>query len=236
MKTKRMTRPMRIFSRCGLLCVLSLFQAGCGPILGQPEPERIFYVLEVPACKPAEAGVASTLPELLVADPLASTLVNSQRILFGRNDGTRGSYQLAAWTEPPPRRFALLMIDRLGCSGLFSAVTRKSTLTGARFLLNSEIIDLYHDISVTPGEARVAVRMELVDLVGRKIVADRTFERKVPVASFDANGAIDAMRDATARVLDDTAAWLVENRALLVKSEESGSLATAPGVQFESPS
>jgi len=75
-------------------------------------------------------------------------------------------------------------------------------------LLDTELIEFYHDAVSQPGHVRLVLRAELVDLKQRKLVGRRIFEQQVALASHDAAGAAQASSQAVSQALDELTAWL----------------------------
>ena len=78
----------------------------------------------------------------------------------------------------------------------------------ADWLLDTELVEFYHDAASNPGQVRLVLRADLVDTRQRKLLGRRVFEQQVALASYDAAGAAQASSQAVSRVLDDLTAWL----------------------------
>ena len=75
-------------------------------------------------------------------------------------------------------------------------------------VLDTELSEFYHEADTSPGSVRVQLRAELIDLKSRKLLGRQWFERRVPVASYDAAAAAKGFNQAATGVLDDLVAWL----------------------------
>lgn len=180
--------------------------AGCMSF-GQQAPQR-FYVLDAPAAGSTAAGSAPRPSTLLVAPATAATFYETQDIVYSRAPGVRAYYQYHSWTERPSRRITELVVARLERAGQFKTVA--PALSGVRgdLVLNLHLAELYHDAADAPGSARIELAAELIDPARRTLLARRTFERAAPAATHDAPGAVRALSQALAAILDDIAAWL----------------------------
>ena len=169
------------------------------------------YVLSdtQPAGQPVP--VQPDAPSLLVMDTAAAGLYVSDQLVFSRSMGTRGQYQYARWTELPGKRFADLMRARLNRQSGWQVSAAEAYVHGD-MLLVTQLIDLYHDAASDPGQVRLELRAELVDLKRRAILGRRSFEHNVPLMSYDAAGAASASNQAVSRALDDLGAWLATFR------------------------
>lgn len=188
---------------------LALVLAGCVNFGEQPNaPAMVYYVLDDPAPAPAAASVRSAAaPALLVLDTATGGFYDTDQLVFSRSAGTRGQYQYARWTERPGKRFADLMRARLDRQGAWQVSAAGGYVRGD-VLLDTVLMEFYHDAASAPGQVRLALRAELVDLKQRKLLGRRVFEQQVPVPTYDAAGAAEASSLAVSRALDDLSAWL----------------------------
>lgn len=155
----------------------------------------------------AEARERSYAPTLLVRDTTTGGFYDSDQLVFSRSAGTRGQYQFARWTERPGRRFAELMRARLEQLGRYRVAPAGGVVRGD-LMLDTRLVEFYHDATSEPGQVRLELRAELVDLKQRRLLGRHTFEQKVPLTTYDAAGAAQASSQAVGRVLDDLSAWL----------------------------
>jgi cholesterol transport system auxiliary component len=142
-----------------------------------------------------------------VLDTSATSFYDTDQLIFSRSADTRGQYQFARWTERPGKRFADLMRARLDRQGIWH-VSAGGGYVRSDLLLDTELVEFYHDATSDPGQMRLVLRAELVDMKQRKLLGRRVFEQQVPLASYDAAGAAQASSQAVGRVLDDLSVWL----------------------------
>jgi cholesterol transport system auxiliary component len=198
------------------LAALALLLGGCINI-GEKSggPAVVHYVLSDPAASdaavPATGRPADALPTLLVLDTTAGSFYDTEQLVFSRSAGTRGQYQFARWTERPGKRFADLMRARLDRQGAWHVSDAGGYVRGD-LLLDTELAEFYHDASSNPGQVRLVLRAELVDLKQRRLLGRRVFEQQVPVKRYDAGGAAEASNVAVGRALDELAVWLATLR------------------------
>lgn len=157
------------------------------------------------------AGAGSPAPTLLVLDTTTGGFYDTDQLIFSRTAGTRGQYQFARWTERPGKRFADLMRARLDRQGGWQVSAAGGHVRGD-VLLDTELVEFYHDAASEPGQVRLVLRAELVDLKQRRLLGRRVFEQRVPLTRYDASGAAQASNLAVSRTLDDLNAWLAAFR------------------------
>ncbi len=194
------------------LVVLSLALTACVNFAEKSDrPAMVYYVLEDSAPATPVKPIGENAPTLLVLDTTVGGFYDSDQLVFSRSAGTRGQYQFARWTERPGKRFADLMRKRFDRQGTWR-VTAAGGYVRGDMLLETELVEFYHDASDEPGQMRLELRAELVDLKQRKLLGRRVFEQHVPLASFDAAGTAQAANQAVSRTLDDLSDWLANIR------------------------
>lgn len=190
-----------------LLPFLALLLGGCSVLTGQNTPVVVNYVLDDKTALTQKTARADPRA-LLVLDTTATAFYDNESLVYSSAPGTRSQYQYARWTERPGKRFSDLLRARLDAQSGFASVAVAGGQVRGDLLLDTELSELYHDASTPPGNVRVVLRAELIDLKTRTLVSRKWFERLVPVASFDAGGAAQGFNQASTGVLDDLVAWL----------------------------
>lgn len=197
----------------------ALALAGCINLGGQRNtPAVVNYVLNDTA--PGDAGPLRAkvphggmepVPTLLVPDTTAASFYDTDKLVFSRSADTRGHYQFARWTERPGKRFADLMRARLGQQRAWRVSAAGGYVSGDA-LLDTELVEFYHDAASNPGQIRLMLRAELIDLKKRSLLGRQVFGQTVPLTSYDAAGAAMASNLAVSRALDDLGVWLATFR------------------------
>jgi cholesterol transport system auxiliary component len=145
---------------------------------------------------------------LAVLDTQVTAFYDTDGLAYSDQSGTRSYYQYAQWTERPGKRFTDLLNLRLGRENLYAAVVRDSQVRGD-WLLETQLLEFYHDATRSPGKAQILLQADVVDLVTHGLVAHKLFSVGADLASFDAAGAHDALNQATTHLLDDMMDWLI---------------------------
>jgi len=189
--------------------VLFLSAACSVPKLGPGEATR-YYVL-VDQREDSVEAPHQIKGTLLVLETEAAPFLASRKIIFSDSPSERGYYQYASWTESPNKQITGLLVNRLEESKALSTVTKVSGTTVGDFQLNSELLELYHDISERPGKARVSLRVELVNLKTRKIIAQKKFSAQAKLEEYDAAAAVEGLSHAVSNILHQVQSWLVKH-------------------------
>lgn len=159
----------------------------------------------------APHGGIESAPTLLVLDTTAASFYDTDKFVFSRSADTRGHYQFARWTERPGKRFADLLRARLDRQSAWRVSAAGGYVSGD-VLLDTELVEFYHDAVSPPGQMRLVLRAELIDLKKRALLGRQMFEQTVPLMSYDAAGAAMASNLAVSRALDDLGVWLATFR------------------------
>lgn len=199
--------PSRLF---WLLPILVL--AGCVNfgLAQQDDPRAIVYYVLEDGGRPPAAAVAPLPRTLLLADTAAAAFYDTDGMAYSNEPGTRGYYQFARWSERSGKRFTDLLLARLERERIFNAVAQSGSNVRGDLLLTTEILDLHHDAAKPPGNVRMVLRAELIDLKTRTLLARKTFSETVAVPTFNAAGAHKAFNRAATLTLDGLADWLKE--------------------------
>jgi ABC-type uncharacterized transport system auxiliary subunit len=190
--------------RAALLAVGLL--GGC--LGGQNTPATTYFVMTdtAPVAPSQASGVIGR--SLVVAGATEDPFYDAENLVFSREKGSRAYYHFAAWTDRPSRRVASLVQRRLESQGRFASVTSVTSGVNADILLNVSVVELYHDLAVSPAVARVHLIGEVVDWRSRTLLGRRSFAVALPVASADARSAVDALNRGVTAILDELVPWV----------------------------
>lgn len=152
----------------------------------------------------AEKKVAQ---QLVVPDPNALILFDSQKILTRGGDGTYGSVANAQWADNLPKLVQARLVQSFENAQQLNMVSRPLDQLNPAYRLETTIRSFQIATEPTP-QAVVEVTARLVSDKGD--VADaRVFTAKVPARSLDAPDAVAALNDAFAKVAGDVVNWAV---------------------------
>jgi cholesterol transport system auxiliary component len=193
--------------RAGALLVGITLLAGCASS-GPHEPFR-YFVLDAPAvASPSAAAAVPNEATLLVLPTVAAAFYATQEIAYSKAEGVRAYYQFSNWTEPPDAAVTRALVSRIDDAHLFRAVAVAGGGMRGTLVLATQLLEIYHDASSSPGTARIVIVAELRDPAKRVLVARRTFSAAVPASTFDAAGAVQGFRVGLGRIGDELTGWL----------------------------
>jgi cholesterol transport system auxiliary component len=207
------TRPLPLLKRSLLkmarpasVLLIALSMAACINLEGDKNaPPATHFVLE-------DLGRAAPIHTrrpltLVVLDTQVGAFYDTDSLAYSDQTGTRSYYQYARWTERPGKRFTELLKLRLEKEDLYAAVVENGPVRGD-WLLETQLLDFYHDATTRPGKARVLLQADVVDLVTHKLVGHKLFSASADLSSYDAAGAHQGFNRSTTQVLDDLLDWL----------------------------
>ena len=180
--------------------------AGCS-ILPKSAPQTR-YVLGDAGC--TQAAQRKSGARLLVLPTTANAYLDSQRIIYAEQTQTRSAYKLSSWVESPAARVAVLLRQRLECSGQFSSVTQSNISAQADYMLSTEVLEMVHDLSVSPAEVRMSVRAELFDARTKAIAGSNTFSSVSATTELGPQAAVQKFNQATDKLLSAIVDWTAD--------------------------
>ena len=196
------------FLKSSRFILLSLLLGVCSACsLGGARHTQTHYVLSDP--QPVTAASKPLWPgTLLVSDVEAPAFYQNPALAFSRENGTRGYYQYARFTDLPGTALTALVVRRLARSGLFEAVSTPGQGVSGQWQLNLRLIDFYHAASSPPGSVLLSFDAELVGRASARLLSHKHFEVTAAADSFDAPGAAAAANRAVGSGLDQLTLWL----------------------------
>jgi ABC-type uncharacterized transport system auxiliary subunit len=216
----------RAFIALSAATVPALLSA-CGGInvgIGAESPPQTYLALRdprMPGAAPTRRD-APLVPALVIQALPADALADTGGIAYARRPHEYAYYQLASWTERPVRLLPRLLQRRLEARGTAAAIGQNGDPLRSDWLLTLSVDALYHDVSVQPGQGRVALTAELHDRRNRQRVARRSFEAAAPAAREDSSAGVEAMSVATGKLFDELLPWLEGELGRAVDASNKG--------------
>ena len=188
----RRRRTMALLAAC-----VALPLAACG---GGAAPETF----DLSAASP-EAHAGRPRGQLVIIEPVATSPVDSDRIVVRPSADTVATLKGAQWSEPLPRLAQTRLLQTFENSRFLLAVGRPGSGVEARYSLVSEIRRF--EIDVAAGEAVVEMSVKLVAPASGRIVAGRVFTARAPGSADSGASAARALDAALGGVMRDIVAW-----------------------------
>lgn len=197
MRTRRTLMTLALISLGAML-------TACGGLLPQPPEAPRTYLLapelpghsgSVPLAAPRQR------PSLRVSTPRAEPGYDSRRMAYLEQDYRLDSFAEHEWVAAPATMLAPLLAQALRDSGAFATVSEDDQGIDTDLRLDTVIEALYQDFRSRPSQARVQLRVRLVDPAARRILATQVFSDTQPTRTDDPYGGVIAINQALGRLL-----------------------------------
>jgi cholesterol transport system auxiliary component len=187
-----------------LLTMWPLLLASCS-LLPQPAAdEPALHVLEG-----RPAVVAQTRREFVLAvnAPRAAPGYDSAAMVYVQKAHALDHYATHRWADTPARMLGPLLLRALEDTGGFRAVVPAGNGLQADLRLDTEIVWLRQSFLSRPSRVEFTLRVQLVDVPGRRVLDTRYLELTQEAPSDDAPGGVTAANVAMRRALALVAAF-----------------------------
>lgn len=185
------------------LLVLSI--SGC--MISKPAEPPAIYDLGMAQARPV-ATAAVSLPSLSVAHVDAPGWLDSNRMFFRlayANEQQPRPYATSRWNMPPAQLFEQRMKSRLGQAG---GMVLSASAGAMRVPVLHIEIDEFMQVFESPADSAAHVTVRAALLHNRVLIAQKTFMKKLPAPTADAQGGVQALADASDAVIADMIPWL----------------------------
>jgi cholesterol transport system auxiliary component len=195
--------------------VPALALAGCASLFVATPPGHLYRLS-------ADGAYPATLPrvnaQLLVDLPQAPAGIDTTRIALTGAPFSLDYYAESEWTDRVSALVQTALLASFENSKAITAIDRESIGLRADFILKTEI---RHFEAVGDGSAPptvwVAITARLVAMPQREIIAQASFEQRVPAAANEVSAVVAAFNAASDAVIKDIVVWTVTNPALTGK-------------------
>lgn len=188
--------------------------SGCGGLLPQPPEAPRTYLLapELPnRFGSAPTATSVKRPSLRVSVPRAEPGFDNRRMAYLEQDYRLDSFAEHEWVAAPATMLAPLLVRALRDSGAFATVSEDDQGIDTDLRLDTVIEALYQDFRVRPSQARVQLRVRLVDPAARRVLATQVFSDSEPARTEDPYGGVIASNQALGRLLPRIADFAAAN-------------------------
>ena len=208
-----MNRSKSYIARSGLTGVVMLALAGCASLIVATPPGHLYRLS-------ADHAYPATLPhvtaQLLVDLPQAPAGIDTTRIALSKSPLSLDYYADSEWTDRVPAMVETALLASFENSEAVTAIDRELTGLRADFTLKTEIrhFEAVGFGNSAPPTAWIAIAARLVAMPQREIIAQASFERRVPAATVEVPAVVAAFNAAANAVIRDIVEWTITNPAL----------------------
>jgi cholesterol transport system auxiliary component len=196
--------------RAGIVATLALLAAGCSLLAPAPADETVRHLLDA---RPAVARLPQRDLVLAVSPPRAAPGFDTTAMAYVQTTHALDHYATHRWADTPARMLGPLLTRTLEDAGSFRAVVYGPSGVPADLRLDTEIVVLRQSFLARPSRVELTLRLQLVDVAARQVLATRYIEVVEDATSDDAAGGVAAANAAVARALTQAAAFCVEGSA-----------------------
>ncbi|MDD5328898.1 MAG: ABC-type transport auxiliary lipoprotein family protein [Sulfuricella sp.] len=188
----------------------ALVLCGCAG-LGPPEmaPEHV-YVLEAQVDPVAQAKVIPLT--LVVSLPRAAPGFDTSRMAFVRQPYALEYFSRNRWADAPAKMIGPLLVRALEQRSGFNAVAPAAGLVKGDVRLDTELLLLQQEFTTSPSRLHLSLRVQLVELANRRVLATQIFEATENASSDDPYGGVVAANRALQRLLAQIADFAASAR------------------------
>ena len=191
-------------NRCGThgrwqTLVLLVLLGGCTGLAPKPLPDPNLHVLAPGPVAKAAPGPRDLVLEVGV--PRAAPGFDTPRMVYVQKAYELDYFADNRWADAPARMLGPLLTRALEQSGGFRTVVQAPTVVPSDVRINAELIRLQQNFTTRPSRAELALRVQLVDVRARRVLATRLFEDTENAPSEDPYGGVAAANAALERVL-----------------------------------
>lgn len=146
--------------------------------------------------------------QMVVSEPVAANHIDTTRIALKPTPLAVEYYKGVAWADRAPRMVQTLIIESFERTNKILAVGRDGAGLRADYALRTELREFVAIYGEGPVP-QILVRMnaKLVKMPERMIVADDTFESRIPAAGGDIDSIVTAYNEAMGKVLKRLVEW-----------------------------
>lgn len=192
----------------GLVVLIMVLLGGCATSLlpkAPPAPAR--HTLDDGAPTVASPALRASAPTLIVSLPIAAAGFETAHIVYLRQPQQIEHFAFNDWADTPANMLAPLIARRIERTGAFRAVLTAPTGAIGRYRLDTELVRLQHDFTQLPSHVRLTLRVVLIDVSTRSVIARRAFDASLAAPTDDPYAGVRTARLLTQQVLGELAAF-----------------------------
>ena len=198
----------KCFPRRILVALASaLLLAGCNSLRAPPGEDPHIYVLDARATIHASPVKRDLV--LAVSMPRARPGFDTPQMAYLQQPHKLDYFAVNRWADTPARMLGPLLVQALEQTGSFRAVVQTPGVIPADIRLDTELIRLQQDFGTQPSRVQLTLRAQLIDMVGKRVIAVKRFDEVENATRDDAYGGVMAANRVLQRVLGQVADFCV---------------------------
>lgn len=198
---------MRIATRRAVLVALVATIASCAPFSPAELETEKWVLSKTPLQVPEEQTRAATL---LIFAPQARPIYDTTRMVYSARPYQIAYFSKAEWAERPSRMIQPLLVQTLRKTRYFTEVLAPPYAGRYTHALQSEILELRQDFTSSPATLNLVMRFRLSAETLDQVLATREISVREPMLERTSQAGVVAANNATAKVLQELARFVIE--------------------------
>lgn len=199
MRSAPVTRPAHALLALAILATVAVFSGGCVTV-GPPEAQPIHTFVLSPAPIP-NRSTAPCGDVLVVSTPTAHAGYDSARMMYSERESELHYFVFNRWADRPTTMLEPILVQAVESTGRFHAVVGIANGILPELRLDTRIVSLHQEFITDNSQVRVALRVQLVDLMDRRVLATALFEEVEFARTDDPYGGVTALNRALTRMM-----------------------------------
>jgi len=194
--------PRLLLTLAGLILLTS-----CSALRAPQREAAQLYLLDASAAirqSPIQRNLV-----LAVSMPRASAGFDTPQMAYQQRDHQLQYFAVNRWLDTPARMLEPLLLQALEQSRGFSAVVRTPSMVTADVRLDTELLRLQQDFSSHPSRVQLSLRVQLIDVSAKRVLASKIFAVVEDAPSDDARGGVIAANRLLQQLLGQVAEFCV---------------------------
>ena len=196
-----------VLARGLVMLALSVLFGGCTALQPAAVESPNLHVLDA-----RPAAVTATEKRDLVLEVSATRAwpgFDTMQMAYVKRPHEIDYYANNRWADAPARMISPLLARALEQTGAFRAIVQPPTMAPPDLRLVSELIMLQQNFAALPSRVELVLRVQLLDVRAKRVLATRTFEATETAPSDDAYGGVVAANTALQRVLGEVTVFCI---------------------------
>lgn len=156
---------------------------------------------------------------LLVSLPTATTVYQSNDMLYVKKDFQPSRFSRNNWDSPPSEMLLPIIVESLQNSGYFYAVVPAPTFAQTDWRLDTQLFKLQQNFIQQPSVVEMSVDVTLTDNALFKVIATHRFSATVPAPTDTPYGGVLAANIACQQIMEQISLWVVKEGQQYLKKQ-----------------
>ena len=190
-----------------LLAITAILISGCTLFSPVKNDMRVAVIDKVPAEVPLRHPHSATL---LISPSSINPVYDTIRMAYRTEPHQVSYFSRNEWGATPAQMLLPLLARTLENTGYFDAVATPPYFGPYSYALRTEIVEFVQEFTSTPATLHLSLRVQLIEGKSNRIIASTTISLREPMYQESPNAGVVAANEATAKALQQTATFVLE--------------------------